>query len=215
MRVPAVLATVVAAAVLAAALAGPLASPARAADLPPPRLYWTLRATSIDGLPVYVGDEIIIPKIPTVLNVTVINDDPLPGVQHTFTIRSTAENPPSPYIVDTDYFSPGEQRTVEFTIVEPDRIVSGSRNETAELDGGFVKFFCIPHEAAGMVGRVVVGGVPTAAEAPEKGVFLRAYWIGLLGMAGTLLLIGLSYFVIKSSSRHFVDHREHVRRGGP
>ena len=215
MRAHAALAVFLTAAVLAGSLAGPFGGVARAQDLPPPKLYWTLRATSVDGLPVYVGDEIIIPQVPTVLNVTVINDDPLPGVMHTFTIRSTAENPPTPYIVDTGMFNPGERRTVEFTIVEPDRIVSGSRNETAELAGGLVKFFCIPHEAAGMVGRIVVGGAPAVEEAPEMGVFLRAYWIGLLGIAGTLVLVGLSYFVVKSSSRHLVDHREHVRRGGP
>jgi len=215
MRAHAALAVFLAAAVLAGALAGPLARPARAQDVPPPKLYWTLRATTVDGLPVFVGDEIIIPQIPTVLNVTVINDDPAAGMMHTFTIRSAEASPPTPYIVDTGMFSPGEQRSVEFTIVEEDRIVSGARNETAELDGGLIKFFCVPHEAAGMTGRIVVGGVATAAEPPEKGVFLRAYWIGLLGMAGTLLLIGLSYFVVKSSSRHFTDHRQHVRRGGP
>jgi len=41
------------------------------------------------------------------------------------------------------------------------------------------------------------------------------YGIGLLGFAGTLLLVGISYFVIKGSSRHYRDHHEHIRRGGP
>ncbi len=158
MRAHAALAVFLAVAVLAGALAGPLARPARAQDVPPPKLYWTLRATDIDELPVFVGDEIIIPQIPTVLNVTIVNDDPMAGMMHTFTIRSAEASPPTPYIVDTGMFGPGEQRTVEFTIVAEDRIVSGARNETAELDGGLIKFFCVPHEAAGMIGHITVSG---------------------------------------------------------
>jgi hypothetical protein len=66
-----------------------------------------------------------------------------------------------------------------------------------------------------MVGYIAIGGAAEATEPQEKGVYLRAYWIGLLGFAGTLLLVGISYFVIKGSSRHYRDHHEHIRRGGP
>ena len=78
--------------------------------------------------------------------------------------------------------------------------------------------FVLHHEdeTLGMVGHVVLGtGQSAPTTTPAEGVFLRAYWIGLLGIAGTFLLIGISYFVIKGSSRHFRDHSEHVRRGGP
>jgi hypothetical protein len=64
-----------------------------------------------------------------------------------------------------------------------------------------------------MQGRIVLAS-EQAPEA-EKGILLRAYWIGIIGIAATLGWVGVSYFVIKSSSRHFTDHREHVRRGLP
>ena len=65
-----------------------------------------------------------------------------------------------------------------------------------------------------MVGNIVVGGTTTAA-APEIGVFLRAYWIGLIGLAAMLVWTGIAYFIIKSSSRHLRDHHDHIRRGLP
>jgi len=52
-----------------------------------------------------------------------------------------------------------------------------------------------------MEGFIAIGGVTATTEPPEKGVFLRAYWIGLLGFAGTLLLVGTSYFVRVSSMK--------------
>jgi len=59
-----------------------------------------------------------------------------------------------------------------------------------------------------------MAGVSTA-QPTEKGILLRAYWIGIIGIAATLLWTIISYFVIKTSSRHFRDHSEHARRGGP
>src|SRR2546421_338810 len=39
--------------------------------------------------------------------------------------------------------------------------------------------------------------------------------IGIIGIAATLAWTGISYFVIKSSSRHQKGHREHIRKGLP
>ena len=97
-------------------------------------------------------------------------------------------------------------------LVEEDELAAPV-DETVELDGGLIKFFCIPHESAQMKGHVVLASATTSTETPQMGVFLRAYWIGLLGIAGTMLLVAISYFVIKGSSRHYRDHREHIRRG--
>jgi len=189
-----------------------------AVDVPPPRLYVTLVATSVGGNPRFTPQTadgqtvIIVPQVPVVVNITLIFDDTF---DHTFTIRSTEA---SDNLISVDLpvsTGRGNSKTVEFTIVKQGQILFGSRNETVETVGGRIKFFCIPHEAAGMVGYIAIGGAAEAAEPPEKGVFLRAYWIGLLGFAGTLLLVGISYFVIKGSSRHYRDHHEHIRRGGP
>ena len=202
---------------LAISLDGPLANTSRAEDLPPPKLFVTIWATTVGGNQVFEKDTITITQIPTVVNVTVMNVDPIAGMQHTFTIRSTAASPPDPYLVDTGFLDPGQEKSVEFTVVAADRLLVGTRNETAELLGPSIKFVCLPHEhnAVPMVGTIVIGTAAQPTAEPEKGVFLRAYWIGLLGIAGTLVLIGMSYFVIKSSSRHFRDHHEHIRRGGP
>jgi len=202
MRNRAVLASTLAVLFLALPLAA-LVPTSMAVDVPPPRLYVTLVATSVGGNPRFTPQNadgqtvIIVPQIPVVVNITLVFDDTF---DHTFTIRSTEAS---------------DNLISVFTIVERGQILFGSRNETVETVGSRIKFFCIPHEAAGMVGYIAIGGAAEAAEPPERGVFLRAYWIGLLGFAGTLLLVGISYFVIKGSSRHYRDHHEHIRRGGP
>lgn len=201
-------------ALLVLALA-PAASPTRA-DTPTTRVSVTIDATVVAGKYVFVGpnpdhpDTIVIPAVPAILTVTVKGVE---GTPHTFTIRSTSSSTP---LVDLHLDTAGETLTTTFTVYSASQVIVGSRNETTETLNGGIKFVCTPHEALGMVGSIVVGGVaaPTPT-APEKGVFLRAYWIGAIGMIGALVLIGAAYFVIKSSSRHFRDEREHVRRGLP
>src|SRR2546430_1386147 len=68
---------------------------------------------------------------------------------------------------------------------------------------------------AGIAGRIALAGAPAGGQPAEKGILLRAYWIGIIGIAATLLWVIISYFLIKSSSRHHTDHREHVRKGLP
>ena len=84
---------------------------------------------------------------------------------------------------------------------------------TPESSGQGIRWYCVPHRAAGMVGEILLAGV--TAPTPEKGILIRAYWIGIIGIAATLLWTIISYFIIKSSSRHFKDHHEHVRKGLP
>ena len=64
-----------------------------------------------------------------------------------------------------------------------------------------------------MLGEILLAGFTPLA--PQKGINLRAYWIGIIGIAATLAWTGISYFVIKSSSRHQKGHREHLRKGLP
>jgi len=215
MRAHTVLAAIVAAALLGSFLASPLARTVRA-ETPATKVYVTVEGRGEGSAFTWVGpnpdhpDTIVVPGVPAILNITLRS---VSGSPHTFTIRSGESSDP---IVDVDLPSDGFVTTVEFTLWAADRVAFGSRNETAQVEGGGVKFVCLPHDALRMWGYIVVGGVEEPpAEPAEKGVFLRAYWIGLLGMAGTLLLIGISYFVIKSSSRHYRDHHEHIRRGGP
>ena len=214
MRSHRALAATLTAATLLAALAVLAAPPARAEVTT--RVYVDLQATVVNGNYVFVGpnsarpNTIVLTAIPAILTVHLIAGA---GTPHTFTIGSTEVADP---IVDVDLDSEGAEETVTFTVWAADRIQIGSRNETVDTTDQGIRFVCTPHVALNMIGYITVGGVtPTPAEPEEKGVFLRAYWIGVLGMLGTLLLVGISYFVIKSSSTHFRDHHEHIRRGLP
>ena len=219
MRPHAILALAVAGVLLAGLAVGATAPSARAE--PPPKLYWTLSATTTSAgqrfTPVDAdgATRIIVPKAGTVLNITIVFED---TVDHTFTITSTQTGAPSPSLVNIDLPSSmprGTLRYVEMTVWAADRAQVGTRNESVETRNGGILFFCVPHRGV-MEGVILIGSAQQATgETPQMGVFLRAYWIGLLGIAGTLLLVAISYFVIKSSSRHYTDHHEHIRRGGP
>ena len=224
MRTHAFVALTLAGVLLAGLAVGPLGREARADT--PPKLYWTLSATTVGTgaaakqrfMPVDSDDttRIIVPKAGTILNITIIYEDTM---EHTFTIPSTQTGAPSPNLVSIDFPSStpkGTKAYVEMTVWASDHAQIGARNESVETKSNGIHFFCIPHKSAGMEGVILIGGVQqSTGETPQMGVFLRAYWIGLLGIAGTMLLVAISYFVIKGSSRHYRDHHEHIRRGGP
>ncbi|MGQ0796364.1 MAG: hypothetical protein ACT4OI_00645 [Methanobacteriota archaeon] len=177
-----------------------------------PRLSVFVDGMTQDGEFVFAPSRILIPQVPIILNVTFRNNESTPGVVHTFTIDD--ENASVPPRIDTDNVAQGMNVTLEFTILAADRIeFNGTAFAPEQGDRGIV-FYCIPHRPAGMVGEIVLA---TAAEeaGQDLGILLRAYWIGMIGIFATLLWIGISYFVIKSSSRRFTDHRQHVRRGLP
>ena len=175
-----------------------------------PRLSVFVDGMTVDGEFVYSPAEILIPQVPIILNITFRNNESVPGVPHTFTIDD--EN--AIQRIDSDYVARGANVSLEFTILTMNRIeFKGSSFVPGRGDRGIV-FYCIPHRPAGMLGEIVLATVDDARE-PDLGVFLRAYWIGMIGIFATLLWIVISYFVIKSSSRRFTDHKEHVRRGFP
>jgi len=175
-----------------------------------PRLSVFVEGMTVDGEFVYSPAEILIPQVPIILNITFRNNESVPGVPHTFTIND--EN--ATRRIDTDYVAQGANVSLEFTILTMNRIeFNGSSFVPEKGDRGIV-FYCIPHRLAGMLGEIVLATVaPTGGQ--DLGVLLRAYWIGLIGIFATLLWIVISYFVIKSSSPRFTDHKEHVRRGFP
>lgn len=173
----------------------------------PPKLFVTVYATSDNGsgANVFEPDRIVVPEKGTILNVTVVNWDR--DIFHTFTIRDTAND----LVVNVDLPGNGTG-SVEFTVVDTRKISVNGTEYSVEGLGGGIKFFCVPHEAAGMIGTIVIGGAATEA-GPEMGtVLVRAYWIGLIGFGATILWIIISYFLIKSSSVHFRDHRSRNRR---
>lgn len=176
----------------------------------PPELRLTvLGETDAGGRPVFDRTELLVPEVPIVLTVVFVNNDTT-GQQHSFTINDPVNGtrPINSGIIDRN-----ESATLTFTIHAMDRVEFNGTNFTPQREGQGIRFYCIPHEGAGMVGQILL---TTAAEpAQEKGLLLRAYWIGMIGIVSMLAWIAISYFIIKSSSRHFTGHREHVRKGLP
>ena len=175
-----------------------------------PRLSVFVDGMTVDGEFLYSPAEILIPQVPIILNITFRNNESVAGVPHTFTIDD--EN--AIQRIDSDYVARGANVSLEFTILTMNRIEFNGSSFVPEKGARGIVFYCIPHRPAGMLGEIVLATVADAG-GPELGVFLRAYWIGMIGIFATLLWIVISYFVIKSSSRRFTDHKEHVRRGFP
>ncbi len=198
--------------ILGLAIGFPAMGPTRA-QAPIPVLSLTVLAGLGTQL-VFDPAQIKIPQVPIILNITVINNGTV-GL-HTFTINDAAGVPK----IDISVPNQGDRRSVEFQVNESATVrgalgmifYKGSSFQP-QLSANGIRFYCKPHESVGMTGEIVLATVGGAVE--EKGFFLRAYWIGIIALAAMLLWIGITYFLVKSSSTHFTDHREHMRRGLP
>lgn len=150
-----------------------------------------------DGTFFFEPEEILVATPGILVNVTFVNNDTVNDVNHDLTIELEGITYQTPLI------APGEVAYVEFYL-----------NET----GTFFFWCSVPgHRQLGMEGTFVVGLVAPEEEGVEvaRGLPLRAYWIGLIGIFSMIAVIIASYFVIKYESRHHADHREHRRRGLP
>ncbi len=148
-----------------------------------------------DGSLFLEPDQVSIASAPIRVRVVFIHNDTVsPNVPHNFRTE----------IDDVGYQTPdilfGEEAAVEFWI-----------NET-----GRYPYWCavLGHRDIGMEGEFIVGELAAEEEA-VRGIALRAYWIGLIGIFSMIGVIVVAYAVIKSESRHHTDHREHKRGGLP
>ncbi|MEK6810647.1 MAG: hypothetical protein AABY19_03500 [Candidatus Thermoplasmatota archaeon] len=157
---------------------------------------------------VFAPARIVLPQVPVILNVTLIHNGSAGQGSHTFTI-----NDQQGVVRINVNLTEGQTNWTEFIVQSAAEFTFNNKTFTAQLRGGGIYFYCDPHETLVMIGAIVIGTEERAI--PELGLFLRAYWIGLIGLAAMLVWIGITYFIIKSSSRHLTDHREHVRRGLP
>ena len=155
--------------------------------------------------------QILLPQVPIILNVTFYNNQSVAsGVPHTFTINNNAAKP----VINSD-LKPQENATFQFTVNSLTNITYNGTSFTPEVGPtGGIRFYCVYHQPQ-MVGEIVLAGAPSAAGQEQKGMFLRAYWIGIIGIAAMLVWVGISYFIIKGSTPRFKDHKEHVRKGLP
>jgi len=192
------------------AVSTPFLVPVVAAQTPPiPTLSLTIVGETNNSKQVFSKNLILLPELPYNLVITFHNGDPV--MAHSFTIADVNGTPQ----INSLILNPGAPNvTLSFTVLSLTRIAyNGTQFTPQPSPAGGILFYCIPHQTAGMVGRIALAGL--APPPVEKGILLRAYWIGLIGIAVTLLWVVISYYIIKSSSHHFKDHAEHVRRGLP
>jgi len=192
------------------AVSTPFLVPVVAAQTTPiPTLSLTIVGETNNSKQVFSKNLILLPELPYNLVITFHNGDPV--MAHSFTIADVNGTPQ----INSLILNPGAPNvTLSFTVLSLTRIAyNGTQFTPQPSPAGGILFYCIPHQTAGMVGRIALAGL--APPPVEKGILLRAYWIGLIGIAVTLLWVVISYYIIKSSSHHFKDHAEHVRRGLP
>src|SRR2546429_985748 len=175
----------------------------------PPTYSFTVIGETVANKQQFARNLILVTEVPIRLIVTFHNNDTM---QHSFTIND--EN--GTIKINTLLVNPGLNVTLNFTVVSMTLVTYNGTQFRPEISpSGGIEFYCIPHRLAGMTGRIALAGAPTGGQPVEKGILLRAYWIGIIGIAATLLWVIISYLLIKSCSRHHTDHREHVRKGLP
>ncbi len=178
-----------------------------------PKLYVTVGVDQ-GGATHFLPGTIIIPQVNITLNITFVNNYTVGGgMVHTFSIANSDNSVIVINNLTTGSVAPGANLSFEFHINSLTNITYKGASFTPESSGQGIRWFCIPHRAAGMTGEILLAGL--TAPTPEKGILIRAYWIGIIGIAATLAWTIVSYFIIKSSSPHFKDHSEHLRKGLP
>ena len=175
----------------------------------PPTFSVTVIGETVGNKQQFARNQILVTEVPIHLIVTFHNNDTM---QHSFTIADVNGS----VQINTGLVNPGLNVTVNFTVGSMTLIsYNGTQFRPEPAPSGGILFYCIPHRGTGMTGSIALAGAPSTGTTPEKGILLRAYWIGIIGIAAMLLWTIISYFLIKSSSRHFTDHHEHVRKGLP
>jgi hypothetical protein len=209
------------AAVMMAVFTTSLALIPAVAAAPPaiPTLSVTVLGQSPAGAPVFQTEgltqtgQILIPQVPIRVNLTFINNESVATGMglHTFTIDDSGGD----HMIDIP-LQPQTNYTLEFTINSMTNVtINGTSFTPVAGPLGGIQYYCIPHRALGMVGEIILASATQQAAPPEKGINIRAYWIGMIGIISMIVWIGISYFVVKTSSPHFKDHKEHVRKGLP
>ncbi len=189
------------------------ATPSGPAVAPSPSFFVTI-GVDPGGATRFVPATIIIPQVNITLNITFMNNYTVGGgMVHTFSIANSDNSVTEIGNSSTGSVAPGKNISFEFHINSLTNITYKGVSFTPESSGQGIRWFCIPHRSAGMTGEILLAGL--TGPTPEKGILIRAYWIGIIGIAATLAWTIISYFIIKSSSGHFKDHHEHVRKGLP
>src|SRR2546428_10886875 len=191
--------------VLPASLADASVAPPTASAVPSAKLSVSV-GVDPGGNVRFAPATILIPQVNLTLNVTFYNNYTTPGMNHTFTIFNADM---TLIEVSTGDDAPGGNASIEFHINTMTNITYRNVSFTPEATAQGIRWFCIPHRQAGLVGEILLAGFP--APGPQKGNHLRAYLSGLTGVHPTQDWAGLSFFVLKSSAPHQQGQRQPLR----
>src|SRR3972149_771288 len=141
---------------LALVMALTLVLPANARAADTPKLILTVEAGAGAPRGVFPPARIVLPQVPIILNVTVWNSGTTGP--HTFSIRDSGGT----LKIDVQVPALNDRAQVEFAVNSTNEIYYNGELFQAEALSGGIKFFCVPHEAMGMVGTIALGGTTTA-----------------------------------------------------
>src|SRR5437867_913832 len=131
----------------------------------------------------FLPATIIIPQVNITLNITFVNNYTVSGgMIHTFSIDNSDN---SVREISTGNVDPGKNVSLEFHINTLRNITYNGTSFTPESSGLGIRWYCVPHRAAGMTGEILLAGL--TAPTHEKEILIRAYWIGIIGIAEMLI----------------------------
>src|SRR6266480_4504848 len=182
---------------LLVAVSTPFLVPVVAAQTTPiPTLTLTITGETNNSKQVFSKPLILLPEIPLDLVITFHNGDPT--MAHSFTIADVNGTPPYP--INSQILSPGAPNvTLSLTVLSLTRIsYNGTQFTPQPSPAGGILFFCIPHQAAGMVGRIDLTEL-IRSDAPRRsamaslalgGLVVGVVWFSVLTVVIALQVLG-------------------------
>src|SRR5713226_4538843 len=138
------------------------ATPAQPGVALAPKLYVTVGVDQ-GGATHFLPGTIIIPQV----NITFVNNYTVGGgMVHTFSIANSDNSVIVINNLTTGSVAPGANLSFEFHINSLTNITYKGASFTPESSGQGIRWFCIPHRAAGMTGEILLAGL--TAPTPEK-----------------------------------------------
>ena len=193
---------------------GPTVTAAANNTTAPAKLQITVDGDTINGQPRFTVEEILVPVLPIVVNVTFRNIETLgDGVDHTFSMR----NANGTIVLNSGLISPQNSTSLEFTVNSLTSITyNGTTFQPQQNSNGTIHYFCIPHETLGMIGDIGLGSAPPVVTPPPgTDTLVRAFFIGLVAFAVMLVWIAISYLIVRSPKARAKSVQERERERGP
>src|SRR5207253_1872121 len=173
------------------AVGTPFLVPVVAAQTTPiPTLSLTIVGETNNSKQVFSKNLILLPELPYNLVITFHNGDPV--MAHSFTIADVNGTPQ----INSQILNPGAPNvTLSFTVLSLTRIAyNGTQFTPQPSPAGGILFYCIPHQTAGMVGRIALAGLaPQVLGGSEDGE-ADSYMAVFLGMVFLLLAVAFDIY---------------------